>query len=233
MSHDKGRCATDLETIYVQATATCASTVGAANGTATVPYCSMDLAVATLGAMPSKNLVVVRGDVANPSPFAISSRPISIVGQMNAGLGGTLRLMAGDLYVRQATVTAGALLVGCQADNGSTLRLDRVIVTGNKGGIYLDRAAFDIQNTIIANNGTRSTGAVTWGGVLVIDPPAAGPAKLQFVTVQDNVGGGIACSAALTMASGVRTSGNGSPDINDNCNLAACGAASATCGAQP
>jgi hypothetical protein len=237
MSHDDGRCAKDEETIYVQATANCTSTVGAANGTATVPYCSLDPATTALGTMTAKNLIVVRGTVNNGPAFAIAGRLISVVGQMNASIGSApaaIRLTAGELYVRAVELSTGNSL-GCQASAGSTLRLDHVVVTGNKlGGILLEGAAFDIRDTTVSNNGAgRYLDLVDWGGILVNNPPAAGPATLQRVTVQNNMKGGIRCSGALTMTSGVRASGNEPPDIELQCGFTTCGAASATCGSQP
>lgn len=239
MSHDDGRCAKDDETIYVQATTNCASTAGAANGTATLPYCSLDPVIAALGTMTAKNLVVVTGTVDKGPPFAIAGRPISIVGKANASVGGVpaaIRLTAGDLYIRNVELFTGNSL-GCQAGTGSTLRLDHVVVTGNKlGGILLDGAAFDIKDTTVTKNGPGVfNGAVDWGGIFVNNPPAAGPTKLQRVTVQNNLEAGIKCSVALmmTMTSGILASGNMSPDIHPTCMVAACGAASATCGAQP
>jgi hypothetical protein len=236
MSHQDGRCAKDEETIYVEATGNCASTVGVTNGTATVPFCSLDPAVAALGAMPAKNLVIVRRTVICGTPFAITARPVSIVGQLNASVTGApaaIRASAGDLYVRNVKLSTGAS-IGCQADSGSTIRLDHVAVTGNSGGgILLNGAAFDIQNTTVSNNGAGTSGATTWGGILVTSLPVSGPAKLNLVTVQNNMGGGIACSAQLTMATGVLSSGNESPNINATCMFSSCTAASATCGAQP
>jgi hypothetical protein len=241
MSHDNGRCASDDETIYVQATGNCASTVGAASGTSTVPYCSMEPALAAFGAMTSRTLIVVRAAVDySPSGFGITGRQVSIVGQMNAKIAGgskpAINLQAGDLFVRSVALSSSAS-VGCQAITGTTLRLDHVLVTANpSGGILLDGAAFDIKDTTVTNNGPGVfNGAVDWGGIFVNNPPAAGPTKLQRVTVQNNMEAGVKCSVALmtTMISGILASGNKSPDIHPTCMVSACGAASATCGAQP
>jgi hypothetical protein len=233
MSHDDGRCATDAETIYVQATGNCANVVGTANGTEAVPYCSMDPAVTTVGTVSTKNLIVVRGNVSNSSTFATTGRSLSVVGQMNAGLGGTLRLTGGNLYVRRITISAGALFTGCQADIGSTLRLDHVVVTGNKGGIYLNGAAFDIQNTTVSDNTGLSTMGASWAGILISNPPAAGPKKLHLVTVENNKAPGVVCTAAAE-GTNVRASGNMLTEITTiECGFSPCGAASATCGAQP
>jgi hypothetical protein len=236
MSHDDGRCAKDDETIYVQKIATCPGSAATADGSIAKPYCSMDPAVAAAGG--ARNLIVVRGTVGGAATgFNTGTQKVSIVGQMNASVAGAsdpaIHVATGNLYVRSVKLSTGAS-IGCQADAGSTLRLDHAVVTGNSaGGILLNGAAFDIQNTTISNNGPGTAGATTWGGILVTSPPAAGPAKLNLVTIQNNMGGGIACSAALTMTSGVLSSGNEAPNINLTCGFSSCAAASPTCGAQP
>jgi hypothetical protein len=121
--------------------------------------------------------------------------------------------------------------MGVQADAGSTIRLDRVVVTGNKGGVYLNGAAFEIQNTTVINNEFVDDGAI-WAGIYAKNPPAAGPAKLRFVTVQNNKATGIVCSGPIE-GDGVLSSGNTTSNINTTCKVTNCDTASATCGAQP
>lgn len=235
MSHQDGRCATEAETIYVEAKANCATTVGATGGTATVPYCAMDSAVMTLGTTTTKDLVVVTGNVSSGTMFAVVGRPVSIVGKVEASVTGSpaIKLSAGDLFIRRVTISAGMFSLGCQADSGSMLRLDHVLVTGNRGGIYLNGAAFDIQNTTISDNYGLSTMGTSWAGVFVSNPPAAGPKKLQLVTVDNNKAPGIVCTSTA-QGTGVRASGNALTEITTiECGFSPCGAASATCGAQP
>jgi hypothetical protein len=238
MKHQDGRCATNAETIYVQETTICPGAAATADGTSAKPYCSMDSVIAAIDA--TRNLIVVRGAVAGATgAFSVGSRQLSIVGQSNAAIAGAthpaLDLAAGDLYVRNLKLSASASM-GCRAVTGSTLRLEHDLATGSSsGGILLDGAAFDIENTTVTNNGSGTLGAITWGGILVNNPPAAGPAKLQLLSVQNNTGGGIACSTALTMPDGVLASGNTTmgQDIVSTCGFSSCGTASATCGAQP
>lgn len=238
MSHQGGRCATDDETIYVQKVASCPGSAATADGTATKPYCTMDPALASLS--PTRSLIVVRGAVASAaSGIAAGTMKVSVVGQMSAVIAGVdvgIHLTTGEAYVRSVKFGPSPA-IGIQSDPGSTLRLDHVLVSGNAGGgILLNSSAFEIQDTTVTNNGPGVfNGAVDWGGIFVNNPPATGPTKLQRVTVQNNLEAGIKCSVALmmTMTSGILASGNMSPDIHPTCMVAACGAASATCGAQP
>ena len=190
----------------------------------------MQPAVAAVGA--ARDLIVVRGTVTNAStPFSAGAKQITVVGQSSAVVA-TIHLAAGDAYVRDIKFGPFAG-IGVQADAGSTLRLNHVVVTGNTGGgVFVDGAAFDIRNTSVTANGPGTSGAITWGGILVSNPPAAGPKQLNLVTVQSNGGPGIACSTAVT-GTGVLASGNGSVDIGPTCMFSSCGAATPTCGAQP
>ena len=236
MAHQDGRCATDGETIYVQMSSACSNSSG---GTSTTPFCGMDPALTAAGA--TRDLILVRGTVVNgtTSGFNCGTRQISIVGQMSATVSGVpaIHVASGDLYVRAAKLSTGAS-IGCQADAGSILRLDHVLVTGNSaGGILLNGAAFDIENTTVTTNGpgTDSTGA-TWGGIRIVSPPLSGPKMLNLVTVQNNNQVGVSCSASASVSGmGVLASGNaGGVDITTaNCGFSSCALASVTCGAQP
>jgi hypothetical protein len=234
MKHQDGRCATDAETIYVQKTVACPGAAATADGSAAMPYCSMDPAVTAVGA--TRDLILVRGTVTSAAtPISGASRQISIVGQLNAGIAGSdpgIHLSAGDLYVRSVKLGPSPAL-GCQAEAGSTLRLDHVVVTNNSGGgVLIDGAAFDIENTTVTDNDSGTFGVANWGGILVNNPPTGGPAKLQFVTIQNNKQVGVACSARVSGAN-VSASGNVGGDISSTCGFSSCGTASVTCGAQP
>jgi hypothetical protein len=194
----------------------------------------MQPAVAAVAA--ARDLVVVRGSViSSTSGFQAGAKQLSIVGQASALIGGVypaIHLATGDLFARDLKLNTGSSL-GCQADTGATLRLDRVVVNGNTGGgILLDGAAFVIKNTAVTNNGPGTSGATTWGGVLVNNPPVAGPAQLQNVTVQNNNPVGISCSATV-QGTGVLASGNTSVDITPACGLTPCATAGSSCGAPP
>lgn len=231
---DDGHCATDAETIYVAApNGACSS---APDGHASQPFCTLHdgLAVVVAG----RALVVVRGAVNSLGAAVTAPAPgVTIVGQQEATIAsGTqwgLRVTGATVTVQGITFKTG-LDVGVIAEQGAMLRLDRVAVIGNAGGgILLDGAAFDIENTTVTNNGPGTfNGLTSWGGILVNKPPMAGPAKLQFVTVQNNNPVGVACSSAIN-GMGVLASGNVGVDVIPTCGLSPCSTAGTTCGAQP
>lgn len=231
-----GHCAVEGETIYVQAGAACSDLSGAMGGTSTIPYCS-------LGPVPgvisqSRNLVVVRGAVNSASAsFAAGSTQLWIVGQKSAVIGGVntgIRLATGDASIRDLAVSS-TLAIGIEADQGSTLRLQHVNVSKNSGGgILLSGAAFDIQNTVVTENGPGMDAVGTiWGGIRIKDPPAgAGPKQLKYVTIDANKQVGLSCSAAI-QGTGVLVSGSvGGVEITTSCGVTPCSPAGATCGAQ-
>ena len=195
----------------------------------------MQPAVGVVGAL--RDLIVVRGTVTGAaSAFAGGAKQISIVGQATAVVAGggspAIHLATGDAYVRAIKLGPSAS-IGCQADSGSTLRLDHVVVTGNSaGGILLDGAAFDIENTTVTSNGPGDLTGLPWGGIRVQNIPVDGPKILKLVTVQTNNPIGVSCSAAVSGPSGVLAIANLSTDISPTCAFLSCGAASSTCGAQ-
>ena len=164
---------------------------------------------------------------------------MSIVGQSTAVIGGgaspALHLAAGDLYVRSVKLSTVSS-IGCQADSGSTLRLDHVLVTGNSGGgIFLNGAAFDIENTTVSGNGPASDGPTTWGGIYVKALPTIGPTILKLLTVQNNNPVGVSCAAAVSGTDVFVSGSTSGVDISTttSCGFMSCGATSTTCGAQP
>ena len=234
MFHQDSRCATDAETVYVQNGVACSDGAGVTGGTNAMPFCSLQPAIAVVG--PTRDLIVVRGSVNGASsPFLGGARQISIVGQMSALIGGVdpaIHLAGGDLYARAVKLSTGSA-IGCQADGGSTLRLDHIVVTGNAaGGIVLDGAAFVITNTTVTDNGPGDLLGVPLGGIRAQNIPPAGPAQLQNVTIESNNQIGISCSAAVS-GTGVLATMNTGGDISPTCGFASCAAASPTCGASP
>ena len=236
MSHQDGRCASPGETIYVENQSACSDTTGTAGGTSARPFCSLQPAVAAVAAAgTARDLVVVRGSVNGAaSAFQTSAPPISIVGQMSGLIGGVnpaIHVAKGDLFARDLTLTTVSS-VGCQADAGATVRLDRVLVTGNaSGGILLDGAAFVITNTTVTNNGPGDLGFF-WGGIRAQNIPVGGPAQLTNLTVRNNNQQGISCSAVVVGTSVLATNNVGG-DISPTCGFMSCPAAGPTCGATP
>jgi hypothetical protein len=230
MAHQDGRCARDDETLYVQNLSGCGPTGGTS---AVTPLCSPRDLPTVLGA---RRLIVVRGPVAGLVFTAAGALPVSIVGQNEAVFAGGpdpgIRLSgAADVYIRGVTIR-NSENVGAIVEGGVTLRLERVAITGNqRGGLLLDGAAFDIKNTNVTGNGAGQLGLASWGGILVNAPPAAGPARLDRVSIKDNRAPGMTCSGAI-QGNGVLASGNAAVDIASTCGVTSCPIAGPMCGAQ-
>jgi hypothetical protein len=239
LTQHEGRCATEAETIYVHMTATCSDASPMTGGTSATPFCTLQPAVAATAA-GTRDLVIVRATVtgANDAFAVAAGKKVSVVGQTSALIGGVaapaFHLASGEAYLRDLKLSTVAS-IGCQADPGSTLRLDHVTVTANLGGgVLLDGAAFEIRDTTVTANGLGIKGAVTWSGIFANNPPAAGTKLLDHVTVQNNMAPGVTCTAAVT-GTGVLASGNGGitgPDIVSTCGFTSCAAAGPDCGAR-
>lgn len=146
-----------------------------------------------------KSLVVMRGSKPMTSwSFATSNQTITVVGQSGAQISGGasigIHVSGGTVYVRNLRVTGGNGPPGIVADGGS-LHLDRSIVDGNMtGGILINNAAYDITNTVVANNGQASTGGcANWGGVCILEPAGATPGQFLNNTVIGNDTSGVTC----------------------------------------
>jgi hypothetical protein len=234
MFHQDGRCASDSETIYVKNSVGCSMTMGV-GGTQSAPYCFSQLGIESV-TMGSR-VVVMRG----PDPlrfwtFAVPGDQVTVIGQGGAtiapGADVGVRITAGRAYLRDLKI-AGASNIGVVAEGGSELQMHRCVVENNsRGGILIDGASFDIRNTTVTGNGPGTLGPITWGGMLVNNPPAGGLNELALLTIENNKAVGISCSVAVD-SMGILASGNLTGDINPTCDFLSCGTASATCGAQP
>jgi hypothetical protein len=226
MNHLDGHCAVDSETIYVENKAAPGCSDGAGGGTRALPFCSMQGA---LGNLASGKLILVRGLVQGASTALAVSR-ISVIGQNSALIAGAIspgiQVSSGSAYLRDLKLSSSAS-VGIAAGTGTTLRLQNLSVTASKGGVLLDGAAFDLENTNVSGNFPSTD--LSYAGISVRSPPAAGPAKLNRVTVQGNMAVGIACSGAV-MGTGVLASGNLVGDITPSCMITSCMTAGPTCG---
>jgi hypothetical protein len=234
MFHTDGHCATSTETVYVANAVGCLSSATPGGGSPTVPFCSLGPAVPSSDV---RELIVVRGTVAGSS--SIQQGTLSIVGQQSAkvtpdtGEPG-IQISGAAVYIRGLRITGGDS-VGISAGAGATLTLDQVKVDACAGGgVLLDGAGFNIENTTVTGNGPGTFMALTtWGGLLVNNPPAGNPTKLSLLTVENNLAPGVSCSTNLSaMASGVLASGNSTADVNPTCGFSSCGGPGPTCGAQ-
>jgi hypothetical protein len=151
-------------------------------------------------------------------------------------------ITSGTVYLRNLTVqgvttTGSQTGIGINATSGTTLYMNGCKVTGNPGGgILLNSAAFDIENTTVTGNGPGNFGGLTtWGGILVNTPPTGGPITLNLVTVQNNSPVGISCSGTITgtgvLATGNNNSTNPAYQIS-GCGFPSCTAAGTGCGSQ-
>jgi hypothetical protein len=248
MSQSDGHCATDGETIYVGtlASATCNESN---TGTAQAPVCSLQNGV-SLAKTGSKPVVVVRGTLTSASPTLSTTAPLTIVGKNSATLtaaagGDAIDITSGEIYLRDLSIQGTAspktgMGINASPTGGSsvTLHMDTCAVINNPGGgILLNGAAFDIKNTTVTGNGQGIFGGATpWGGILINNPPSSGTTALNLVTIQNNIGGGLTCTGAIT-GIGVLATGNTSAllgQIAVSCgSFTSCSAdGGATCGAQ-
>jgi hypothetical protein len=238
-----GHCATDGETIYVGPTSTCNESNA---GTAQAPVCSLanGISIAKSG---SKPVVIVRGTLAAATPTIAVSSPLTIVGKNAAVIspsagGDAITITSGEIYLRNLTIQGTASPktgIGIKAapDPSATitLHMDTCAVKDNPGGgILLNGAAFDIENTTVTGNGVGINAGYSWGGILVQSLPANGSTNLNLVSIKNNIAPGLTCAASAPIqGTGVSSSGNTVTDITTNtCTITACTPASTTCGAQ-
>jgi hypothetical protein len=215
-----GACPPDANIIYVQNSPSC-STVNRGGGTATSPFCFPDDAAAELATMSAtKSIILIRGSVTPTTNlvFAISGKPALVAGQASATVkpppGGAIPVVAiaaGEVTLRDLTISGGND-TGVSALGGSILHMDRCYVLGNTGtGILSTASAFDIINTVVANNGGTNFPGVNLGAY-----NGTGPTKFTFNTVVNNGLIGVACGAAYTLT-GILANGNGGLDFSPNC----------------
>jgi hypothetical protein len=254
MFHLDGHCATDSETVYVAPTGTegC-SDMDPASGTSHKPFCHSQPAIDATAPLPSggadggdadgaaadggvpasaKTLVVMRGPSLNQWSFNDASRTITVVGQLGATLVPSanigIHISAGTVYIRNLRVTGMGLATGdpaIVADGSSVLHLDRSMVDGNmSGGILIDGAAYDITNTVIANNAGTSSACGGWGGVCIANQSSGALGRFLNNTVVGNSVVGIACDTTSPAVLGsIVTAPNGGLPISKCAFTACCG----------
>jgi hypothetical protein len=147
----------------------------------------------------------------------VTSPRVLIAGQSSAkitnlGVGTHIlvNITAGEVTLRDLTISGGND-AGVSVTNGAILHMDRCYVLNNaKNGIITDKSAFDIVNTVIANNG-----AGAYQGVILGSYTGTGPTKFAFNTVVGNGAIGVACGQAYTLT-GILASGNGTADFTSS-----------------
>jgi hypothetical protein len=200
MNHQRGRCATDAETIYVQKGPSCAG----GDGTRGKPFCQPQDGINAVTA--SKRVVVVRGpDSYRPWTASPAGAQVSVIGQaapvVAPGAEGPVQISGGDVLLRGLTVIGG-FETGIQS-TGGIVRIHRCVIQGNKkGGISINGAGFEITNTIVAENGPAAQ-PVAWGGVLVLDVANKSPRLFKNNTLYRNLEGNIHCGDAFDITGSI------------------------------
>jgi hypothetical protein len=133
---------------------------------------------ASITAGPSTGVQVAGGDVV--------LRDVTVSGGAAGGRGILVSGASAKLRLAGVTVSLGTGL-GVQADTDAELHMDRCRVEGNSvGGILVNGATYDIQNTIVASNAY---------GVKFSAATIPGASQFRFNTVAGNAGNATTCDA--------------------------------------
>ncbi|HEX7599413.1 MAG TPA: right-handed parallel beta-helix repeat-containing protein, partial [Polyangia bacterium] len=205
-----GSCPGTDSVIYVQNSAGC-STLNKGSGTFASPFCYADDAAAAL--TPTKSIILVTGTVGSQAAMTVnlpgtqvlisgkSAPTTAIVTPPPAGTPPVVAITGGEVTLRDLTITTGQSAGVSVA--GATLHMDRCYVLNNAGnGILTANSAFDIINTVIANNGGTTSSGVTLGSY-----SGSGPTRFAFNTVVNNGPIGVICGRAYTLT-GILANGN-------------------------
>lgn len=204
-----GKCATEEQTVYVMNKKP--GCVDAGPGAAATPFCEPARAVATVKG--SKRVMLLKGPDAFKG-FRISGsvmmpkEPIWIVGVGGAVLVGGLDPGVGlaigpeemDVRVRSLEIRnserEGVLVTG-----NATVRLNRVVLTGNRvGGLRtMAEAGFDVANSVFDSNGTGDLINSPFGGVQLQAPRSGRPGRFRLNTVINNANGGVTCFSGIPL----------------------------------
>ena len=240
-----GHCATDAETVYVatsssaciEPTSPPTADGGAAVGTSAHPLCTMTSVRSLVSA--ARDLVVLQGPVSGANWIYANDAqaPIVIVGQQNASIAplgvvpAVFNMSSGTVTIRQVTFTQ-TTTIGIEA-TGGTLKLDHVTVSNcSGGGILIDGAAFDIENTTVTGNGPSTVlKTSTLGGIIVNNTTTVTPAQIASSTIANNKGPGLTCAGTIT-GTDLLVYGNASSQISCS-GASTCADAGPMCGAQP
>ncbi len=138
----------------------------------------------------------------------------------------------GTLAVQNVTISQLASGIGISATAGTLMTSKVTVDSCAGGGILLDGAAFDIENTTVTNDGPGQKGTTSWGGILVNTLPSGGQKVLNLVTIQANKQVGLACVGAVTGTGVFASQNSGGVEIQATCGVTACSPLAQTCGAQ-
>lgn len=245
MAHLDGHCAADAETVHVGSPGSVPCSDTATNaGMAGAPYCTLQKGVLAANAK-GKALVVLAGVLSGGVTGLALDAPLAVVGKaavINAAeYSDGISITSGELYLRNLTVAGSAsrqtgIGINAQATPGATLILhveDCTIRSNPGGGILLAAAAFDIENTVVSDNGPGETvGGASFGGIRIDSMAAAGPARIALATITDNLAPGLSCAQGI-QGTGVLATGNAVQNVASSCAIVPCTVSGPTCGAQP
>lgn len=191
-------------------------------GTIAKPFCTTQRAIAALG--PNKPVIVIRPGSVPIERWSYSAAAgipeLTVIGQDGATIGPAsgigITINSGNVYVRGLRVS-GMLDAGVYVATGNaTLRMNRCIVTQNRGGLFVNGAGFDIANSVFASNRLATIPnangpAIEYGGVYLGGVPT-GRRVFRNNTVYLNEGPGLVCGGAYPVT-GVLVTGNTTSDV--------------------
>ncbi len=207
MLHTDGHCATSAEVLYVKAAAPCDDSA-TGMGLPSAPFCNPPRALSALTTV--KNVIVIRGTMLPGVAWTYAgTESLTVIGQEGAkigpGAGVGISITSGDVYIRGLTVT-GMTDVGISVSGAATtVKLNRMTVVANAGGLVVNGAGFEISNSVFSDNNAASSPA-SFGGVYLNAAPGR-PSVFRYNTVTGNLGPGLVCSGAYPV-SGVLIANN-------------------------
>jgi hypothetical protein len=210
----EGACPLRKDVVYVAGRVGCpdGAGMGAGIGSYDNPFCDLGYAMTIAMGKAPRIVVLKAGRSVAGFTFTGGADRVTLVGEKGAQIGPApgigISVKAGSLHVRGIKVVGAgnANDHGVYAEGSSMLKLDRCVVEGNNGGIYVNGASFEITNTVIAGNRAATatilipmTGMVSvpFAGAFLL--PRAGEAAKRFEwnTVVNNAGIGVRCASAL------------------------------------
>lgn len=201
-----GSCGVDANVAYVDASAAGAN----ASCTKAAPCNSVAKALAT-----SKPFIKIHGTV--DEQVSINNQNVTVLADPGAKLTSTTNGILLEVKGSSQVTVYGLEISGASGANGfgvsmptgntATLRLRKVTVRANTGGgLSISAGDFDIENTMIVQNGSPTSLA---GGIDLASVPATGTHRIEFSTVAANAG-------ASTVNCGINCGTVGGPVVFSN-----------------